>query len=114
MVQVHALRARTDIEITLFAARSKTSHYMKPLVISTSAVAADFFQAAYGEDVSDMAARFESYLLAGVKSKFSSTRCCYCPLILFIGVVLNHQQKILQLKKDTANLILECLSEYHL
>lgn len=46
---------------------------MKPFVISTSTAAADFFQAAFGEHVSDIAARFESYMLAGVKSKSLST-----------------------------------------
>lgn len=80
-LQLHALHARTGVEVTLFAARSNSSHYLKPFVLSTSTTGADFFQAALGQDILDVASRYESYLLAGVKSKLTSTQCFLCILI---------------------------------
>lgn len=78
-------------------------------MLSTSTTGADFFQAALGQDIFDVASRYESYLLAGVKSKLASTQCYLCILISYAGVVANHQQKLLTLKRDTAALILQCL-----
>lgn len=98
-LQLHALHARTGVKVTLFAARSNSSHYLKPYMLSTSTTGADFFQVALGQDIFDVASRYKSYLLAGVKSKHASTQCCLCILIFLCRCCRQSPAKALKPQK---------------
>lgn len=71
--QVHALHKRTNIQVVVFATRIQTSQYLRPFVITTSPLAADFFQMTLGETVSDIAVRMEAFCLSGVKGAHFAT-----------------------------------------
>ena len=62
-----------------------------------------------------MATRFEAYCLAGVEGKlidFKPLANTNMFLSLTLGVVNNYMQELIELKKRTAALILEKLSEF--
>ncbi|KAF7973085.1 hypothetical protein HWV62_16286 [Athelia sp. TMB] len=90
--EIHALHARTNVEVALIAARTQASQFLRPFVVTTSDLVVDFFQMSFGESASDVAVRLEAYCLSGIK-----------------GVVQNYQQELLQLKSNTSALILERL-----
>lgn len=66
-LQIHALHARTNIEVVLFATRLQSDQFMRPFIINTSDLAADFFQMSLGESTSEIAVRMEAFCLSGVK-----------------------------------------------
>lgn len=55
------------MEITLFAVWTKTANYLRPFVITTSERGGDFFHAALGQSVSEVAIHMEAYHIAGLK-----------------------------------------------
>jgi hypothetical protein len=65
--QVHALHARTNTELIVIAVRSSTDAYLRPHVITTSARGADFFRMLTGQEIENVAVKFEAYCLSGVQ-----------------------------------------------
>lgn len=70
VLQVHALHARTNIEVVLFATRIRSDQFMRPFIINTSELAADFFQMSLGDSTSEIAIRMEAFCLSGVKGAY--------------------------------------------
>jgi len=51
----------------MFAARSKTSDFVRPYIITTSDRPGEFFHLSLGQSMSDIAVRFEAYCVSGAQ-----------------------------------------------
>ncbi|THU85585.1 hypothetical protein K435DRAFT_618384, partial [Dendrothele bispora CBS 962.96] len=93
-LELQRLNARTGTEVVLIAVRSNVSHFHRPEVVMTSDRPMDFFNMAFKQPISDVAARMEGYMISGVE-----------------GLVRNHQQRLLQKKSELRNLVYKKLQE---
>jgi hypothetical protein len=114
--QIHALHARTGIEVLLIATCSKTADFLRPYVVTTSDHPSQFFNLAIGHSVTDVAVRMEAYCISGAKGTFflllhhTLDRCAdHISIIISSGVAQTYIQALLQLKSDTSALILNQL-----
>ncbi|KAG2126017.1 hypothetical protein DEU56DRAFT_743179 [Suillus clintonianus] len=64
--EIHALNARTGLEVVLLTSRSNIDHFNQPHIFVTER-AADFFDACLGSSIADVAVRFEAFCIAGVQ-----------------------------------------------
>ncbi|KAF9487280.1 hypothetical protein BDN71DRAFT_1404970, partial [Pleurotus eryngii] len=86
---LHALNCRSGIESALFVSRSSQDHHYKPLAYCSSDAVASFFTFFFKESPPDLTCRMEGYILSGVD-----------------GAVRKHTNGIMELKKQTVNLIM--------
>ncbi|KAI5984614.1 hypothetical protein EDD15DRAFT_2177067 [Pisolithus albus] len=88
------LSARTGQKTILISVRGDMEHLQRPFVYVTDEVMADYFHTLTKATIVHFAARFEALCIAGVS-----------------GLVSNYKESFLALKKETASLILQKLSE---
>ncbi|KAF9496266.1 hypothetical protein BDN71DRAFT_1389827, partial [Pleurotus eryngii] len=86
---LHALNCRSGIESALFVSRSSQDHHYKPLAYCSSDAVASFFTFFFKESPPDLTCWMEGYILLGVD-----------------GAVRKHTNGIMELKKQTVNLIM--------
>ncbi|PCH42013.1 hypothetical protein WOLCODRAFT_73099 [Wolfiporia cocos MD-104 SS10] len=93
--ELQMLNLRTGIECAIISTRGDLDTYNSPYYYATSKRVADFFEATFKTNLADIGLCMEAYLISRIQ----------------VGVVSNHVQELLDLKKQTATLILCKLNE---
>ncbi|GBE88967.1 hypothetical protein SCP_1403750 [Sparassis crispa] len=92
--ELDALSQCTGTETLLFAVHSSTDQYNQPFVYHSNERLAQFFHMATKMDILTFAIKMEAFGISGVE-----------------GVVMNHVQEVLELKRKTAALINQKLND---
>ncbi|KAL6300789.1 hypothetical protein BKA93DRAFT_739817 [Sparassis latifolia] len=92
--ELDALSQRTGTETLLFMVRSSTDQYNQPFVYHSNERLAQFFHMAMKTDILTFVIKMEAFGISGVE-----------------GVVMNHVQEVLELKRKTAVLINQKLND---